>query len=186
MKNVNNYDDLQNILSDVIEEYNLDKVSVNSLLMSSFDFLEPELESASLVEINTRDWEKSKSVRLSNIQVDLKIALDVIFAVKPMFTAEGGHLILLILRAIIILVSAGTVHLSKKDAEVLFAIYRLQRASQRDIYDYLVRLSKENDDIDIVEELDIERSLSILEKVHAVELVDGGYHLNDIIRIKAS
>lgn len=186
MKNVNNYDDLKSLLSDVIEEYDLDKVSVNSLLMSSFDFLEPELESASLVEIDTRDWEKSKSVRLTNIQVDLKIALDVIFAVKPMFTAEGGHLILLILRAIIILVSAGTVKLSKNDAEVLFAIYRLQHASRKDIYDYIVRLSKENDDIDIVEKSDIVKTLSTLEKVHAVELVDGEYHLHDIIRIKAS
>jgi hypothetical protein len=186
MKNISGYDDLQNLLSDVVVEYELDPVTVNSLLLSSFVFLEPELQSATVAIIDPSNFEKSKSIRASNIQVDLKFALDAIFATISVFTAKSSLLILYVLKAIVLLIDKASIQLGKNDAIVLFAIYRLQKADKNAILRYINKLRTENDDIDIVNESTIEKSLKTLEDIKTIELIDGLYSLNDVIVIKAS
>lgn len=186
MNNINGYDDLQDALSDVIKEYELDTVSVRSLLMSSFDFLEPELQAASVAIIYPEDLEKSKSIHPSNIQVNIKFALDTIFAVKSIISTKDFSLVLLILKALVMFIHSATVQIKKEDAIVLYSIYRLQNANIDDIQKYIIKLKEENDDIDIIDEGIIERSILDLEKIKAIELVNGLYSLHDIILVKAS
>ncbi len=184
--NINGYEDLQDALSDVIKENNLDIVSVHSLLMSSFDFLEPELQSASVAIINFEELNKSKSIHPSNIQVNMKVALDAIFAVKSIFSAEDFSLVLLVLKAILTLINCSTVQINKEEAIVLFSVYRLKNSNVDGIYDYIKRLKEENENISVINREAIEQSLRSLEKIKAIELVDGLYSVRDIIILKAS
>ncbi len=182
MSSISGYDELIDLLSGFAREHDLDEVTVNSLFRSSVDFLEPELQTASVVILDSGKLDDTKSVKASNVKVGIKFALGAIFAVKPALTAKGIWLILLVLKAIVTLVGDMSIDLSKEEAIIIFAIYRLQVADDNRIYDYIT--TNFSEEYGCIPYDRFQKGLEQLVKIRTIKLVDGQYSLNEAVIVK--
>lgn len=182
MSNINCYEELEGALSSFIDEHELDDVTVNSLFRSSIEFLEPELQTATVVVLDAGKLDETKSIKASNVKIGIKFALGAIFAVKPMLTENGVWLVLLVLKAIVTLVGDHIVDLSREEAIILFAIYRLQSADEERILEYITSSLSVSHGIISKDRLD--EGLKKLEKIRTIKLVDGKFVVNETVIIK--
>lgn len=182
MSNIDGYEELEEALSSYIDEHELDRVTVNSLFRSSIEFLEPELQTATVVVLDVGKLDETKSIKASNVRIWIKFALGAIFAVKPMLTEKGIWLVLLVLKAIVTLVGDIKVDISSKEAIILFAIYRLQSADAEQIYEYIS--NSLSGSYGSVSKDRLNEGLKKLEKIKTIKLVDGQYVVNETMIIK--
>lgn len=182
MSSINGYEGLEGALSSFIDEHELDDVTVNSLFRSSVEFLEPELQTATVVVLDAGKLDETKSIKASNVKIGIKFALGAIFAVKPMLTEKGIWLVLLVLKAIVTLAGDLSENISREEAIILFAIYRLQSADAEQIHEYISNsLSDSNGN---VSKDRLNEGLKKLEKIRTIKLVDGKYVVNETVVIK--
>lgn len=97
------YEEIEKSLIPFTEEHDLDPVTVSSLIRGSIEVLEPEIPTASVAVIDADNLTSGISVKLKNIKVNLKFALNSIFSFKSVCDAEGMWLILAILKTIVFL-----------------------------------------------------------------------------------
>ena len=179
------YEVIENTLTSFIEEHELDKVTVNSLIRGSIEVLEPELPTASVAVIDTGDLASSVDIKPRNIRVNLKFALNSIFSFKPICDESGAWLVLAILNAILSLIKDMKMDLNKEEAVVLFALYRLQRATSDEIGAYINKLKENGESVDI-QNSEVQDALGKLEKLKTIKLEDGKFCLCETILIRKS
>ena len=143
------YEEIEKSLIPFTEEHDLDPVTVSSLIRGSIEVLEPEIPTASVAVIDADNLTSGISVKLKNIKVNLKFALNSIFSFKSVCDAEGMWLILAILKTIVFFVEEMKVELGEKEAVVLFCIYRLRAATSGEIIEYAEKLRKNGKEVDI-------------------------------------
>ncbi|MCR4637431.1 MAG: hypothetical protein K5754_14505 [Butyrivibrio sp.] len=177
------YDLLINDQRDFIKEHRIDEISVQSLFKATIDFVENEPEAASVVYISPDDFSKAKSTKISNVRINLKFAIDMIFAVNLVLTSDGMWLLLSLLKAIVFLYDSMTTKLEKDEAIVLFAIYRLQKADSSRIKEYLDSLATSNKSGDF-KVANVDESLQKLKKINTIDTVDGMWYITELIVVK--
>ncbi len=182
-KQLTEYDLLLRELEPLIEEKSLDRITVRSLLLSSVEIDEPEMGTAQVAVVSPKGLSKGKSLKLKNVKIGLKLALNSIFAVKTALSEEGCWLILCILKIICSLVSIMTVEFEKEESAALFAVYRLRSASSSRIIQYIDEL-KETKELSDIDTGKIESALEKLEEIGTIELVDGEYRLMETVIVQ--
>lgn len=179
------YEEIEKSLIPFTKEHDLDSITVNSLIRGSIEVVEPGFPRASIAVIDTKNPASSISLKLKNIKVNLKFALNSIFSFKSVCDAEGKWLILAILKTIVFLLEKMQVKLGENEAVVLFCIYRLQSATSGEIVEYVKKLKENGREADI-EIKDVNNALQNLEKIGTIKLENGKYFLCEIILIKNS
>lgn len=177
------YEEIEKSLIPFSEEHDLDSITVSSLIRGSIEVLEPEIPTASVAVIDANNLASGISVKLKNIKVNLKFALNSIFSFKSVCDAEGKWLILAILNTIVFLLEEMKIELGTKEAIVLFCIYRLQSATLREVIEYAEKLRKDGKETDIQIE-DVNNALKKLERIGTIKLENGKYYLCETILIR--
>ncbi len=177
------YELLLDELKPFIREKGLDIVSVKSLLLSTVEFDYVEDGAANTVFISSGTLSGGKSIKARNVKISVRLALNIIFAVKTAFSENGCWLILCILDIINNLINDAVEELTQDEAVVLFAIYRLRNADPEMIDRYVAEL-KENGYLDDKLDVDIRNSLKKLEKIRTIKLENGLYMLDEAVVIK--
>lgn len=179
------YEEIEKNLIPFTEEHDLDSITVSSLMRGSIEVLEPEIPTASVAVIDANNLTSGISVKLKNIKVNLKFALNSIFSFKSVCDVEGRWLILAILKTIVFLLKEMKVEFGEKEAIVLFCIYRLQSATSEEIIEYAQKLRENEKEVDIQIE-DVNDALKNLERIGTIKLEYGKYILCETILIRKS
>lgn len=176
------YEEIEKSLIPFTKEHDLDSITVSSLIRGSIEVLDPGFPRASIAVID-KNPASGISLKLKNIKVNLKFALNSIFSFKSVCDAEGKWLILAILKTIVFLLEEMQVKLGVNEAVVLFCIYRLQSATSGEIVEYAKKLKENMGEADIEIE-DVNVALQNLEKIGTIKLENGKYFLCETILIK--
>lgn len=179
------YEEIEQSLIPFLKEHDIDLITVSSLIRGSIEVLEPEIPTASVAAINGNDLTSGISLKLKNIKVNLKFALNSIFSFKSVCSSEGIWLILAILKAIVSLLGEIKVDLDAKEAIVLFCIYRLQSATPGEIIEYAEKLRENGKETDIQIE-DVNEALEKLERIRTIKLENGKYLLCEKVLVSKS
>ncbi len=179
------YEEIEKSLTSFSIEHNLDSVTLSSMIRGSIEVLEPEIPTASVAIIDADNLASGISVKLKNIKVNIKFALNSIFSFKSVCDAEGKWLTLAILKTIVFLLEEMKVKLGSKEATVLFCIYRLQSATPEQINAYAKKVKESTEDTDIKID-DVNEALRTLEKIGTIKLENGKYSLCETILIRKS
>lgn len=179
------YEEISKSLQSFSDEHSLDMVTLNSLIRGSVEIIEPEKTTASDITINPDNWTSGKSIKITNIKINLKFALNSVFSFKSICDSEGIWLILAFLKAILFLREASTIELDVNESIVLFCIYRLQTADSEEIVTYAKGLNLDIQTVDI-HSGNIENILKKLENIGTIKLEAGKYILRETIMINKS
>ncbi len=179
------YEEIEKNLMPFLKEHDLDAITLSSLIRGSIEVLEPEIPTASVAVIDADNLASGISVKLKNIKINMKFALNSIFSFKSVCDAEGVWLVLVMLKTIVFLLEETKVKLNANEAIVLFCIYRLQSATLKEIVEYTKTLKKNEKNADI-QIKDANDAIKNLEKIGTVKLEDGKYSLCETILIRKS
>lgn len=176
---------IEKSLEPFIAEHNLDEITVKSLVRGSVEIVEPDLPSVSYVILNEKDITSARSIKVKNIKINLKFALNSIFSLKSICEAEDEWLVLVVLKTIVSLFENMKIVLEKKEAIVLFCIYRLRSATAQEVQNYYKpnNFSKSACSEKLDEE-DIKKAIGTLQKIGAVDEKDGKYYIEETIYVR--
>lgn len=177
------YETVEEMLKPFIKEHALDEITVNSLIRGSMEILDSELPMASVAVINVGDLCSAASIKPKNIKINLKFALNSIFSFKTICGTQDLWLVLSIVKTIVFLVQDMTIQLSMHESIVLFALYRLQSATSREIIAYLSKLKEIDCNVDTQS---VNDALNNLEKIGTIMMEDGKYCICETIVIRKS
>ena len=148
------YNTVINLLQPVIEKYDLDKITVESLVRSSIEIDEHEIQPVTTI------WKSRKgtvySTKPSNIKVNLKFALSSIFRLKTTLNQEIDEL----------------------SAVVLVSVYRLQNGNTERIKQYAKEICPSSLS-DKLQSENIDDSLAKLESWGCISCEEGNYLVNE-------
>lgn len=179
------YEEIEKELEHYIKEYQLDPVTVKSLIRGSIEFHESDLPKAEVVIIKDKDLSSSRRISYRNIQFNLKFALDSIFSFKSIFEASDSKLISCLLMAVLIFKDDIIKQLEEEETIVLYALYQIQNATENEIGKYIKKLKKD-EVIDDINNINIKKALQNLEKIGCIQMKDGKYCLCEKIIIRKS
>lgn len=179
------YEEIAKSLQSFSDEHNLDMVTLNSLIRGSVEILDPERTTASVIMINPDNWTSGKSIKIKNIKINLKFALNSVFSFKSIYDSEGIWLVLAFLKAILFLLEESKIELGVNESIALFCIYRLQTADSEKIVTYAKGLNLDNQTTDI-HAGNIKNILKKLENIGTIKLEAGKYHLRETLVINKS
>ena len=172
------YKEVTKNLEPVIEKYDLDKITVESLVRSSIEIEEQSVQPVTAI------WSfrngKTYSTKASNIKVNLKFALSSVFRLKTTLGQRDFWLALAIIYLIVDLFTTATQEIDEISSVVLIAVYRLQHGDEKRILEYINEICTENLKKDILPE-HIEESLEKLESWGCISCVDGKYRVNETV-----
>lgn len=164
-------------LQPVIEAFNLDRVSVESLVRSCVEIEDPPSPPASTI------WKDKKGVayttKLPNIKIDLRFALETVLGLQPVIRKEDIWMVLAVLNIVVRLFCEMTEKIDDFSSLVLVAVYRLRYADAEKIRNYVKTIDLDKDrkiSDDILAE-----TLTKLEKLGCIRLENGGFVLNETI-----
>ena len=170
------YNTVINLLQPVIEKYDLDKITVESLIRSSIEVDEQEIQPVTAV------WKSKKGVvystKASNIKVNLKFALSSLFRLKTTLSQKDIWLGLAIIYLIVDLFTSATKEIDELSAVVLVSVYRLQSGNNERIKQY----AKEICPAPLSDKLqfeNVDESLQKLESWGCISCEDGNYMVNE-------
>lgn len=166
------------MLEPTIEKYNLDKITIESLVRSCIEVEEQPIQPVQIL------WKtkhgKSYSTKPSNIKVNLKFALTSVFRVKTIMSQEDVWIVLAILHMIVDLFTTATQEIDEISALVLIGVYRLQHGDIERLNHYLMEISPENLKEHITMTA-IEGALTKLEGWSCICCVGGQYVVNETV-----
>lgn len=164
-------------LQPVIEAFNLDRVSVESLVRSSIEIEEQPIPPASVI------WRDRKGImhttKPSNIKVNLRFALETVLDLRPVICKEDIWMVLAILNVVMGLFSKITEDIDDFSGLVLVAVYRLRHAETENIRNYVREIDPDKNR-KISDEIFME-TLTKLEKLGCIRLENGQFALNETI-----
>ena len=170
------YNTVINLLQTVIEKYDLDKITVESLVRSSIEIDEHEIQPVTTI------WKSRKgtvySTKPSNIKVNLKFALSSIFRLKTTLNQEDIWLGLAIIHLIVDLFTSATQEIDELSAVVLVSVYRLQNGNTERIKQYAKEICPSSLS-DKLQSENIDDSLAKLESWGCISCEEGNYLVNE-------
>lgn len=193
----------KNILS-ISEEYDLDPELLEELYYKNIEFQELSTKQtnnrrakAARSSYNIRAFErpallgvieadkngKLHSIKLQNINFDLKFLLEIICAVGSMMDPNRIKILLAVLTLLVKLFGMMIRELSDKDAVVLLCIRDLTSATPEKIVEYAKEQRKNEDDPLLTLE-DVKKSLKVLKELKTIKLIEGEYYICEKIKLK--
>lgn len=163
----------------------LDGVTVKSLFRTCIESVNPELPRSSVIIKGIKNSEKSYSVKLQNIKLNLNFALDMILGVDS--ALEGNRLILifLVLDVLRTFFSNITEELEEKDAYLIYLIHKMDYkkvgVSKESLMEYLKKDVRSQEKKYFEKEKDLENSLKRLEDIHSIMMENGCYRVTETI-----
>lgn len=164
-------------LQPVIEAFDLDRVSVESLVRSCVEVEEQPIPPASNI------WRDKKGVahttKPSNFKINLRFALDTVLGLQPYVCKKDIWMVFAVLNIIVKLFSEMTESIDDFSGLVLVAVYRLRQADAETIRNYVKTIDPDKDrklSDDIVDE-----TLVKLEKLGCIRLENGKFALNETV-----
>lgn len=172
------YKEVTNRLEPVIEKYDLDRITVESLVRSSIEIEEQSIQPVTAV------W-KSKSGKVystkgSNIKINLKFALSSVFRLKTTLGQKDFWFGLAIIYLIVDLFTMATEEIDENSSVVLIAVYRLQQGDEERLLDYIDKICPENLKNNMTQEC-VEEALKKLESWGCISCIEGLYMVNETV-----
>ena len=145
------YKEVTKNLEPVIEKYDLDKITVESLVRSSIEIEEQSVQPVTAI------WSfrngKTYSTKASNIKVKFKICAFISISTKKRrWGRRDFWLALAIIYLIVDLFTTATQEIDEISSVVLIAVYRLQHGDEKRILEYINEICPENLKKDIMPE----------------------------------
>lgn len=165
-------------LEPVIGQYNLDKITVESLLRSSIEIEEQDIQPVTAVWKNKKG--KTYSTKASNIKVNLKFALSSLFRLKTTLSEKDFWLVLAIIHLIVDLFTMATQEVDEFSSVVMIAVYRLQHGDMERLVTYIEEICPADLRAAISSE-NIEESLNKLESWGCISCLNGKYEVNESV-----
>ena len=172
------YIEINNMLEPVIKEYNLDEISVKSLVRSCIEIEEQPIQPATVVW-KSKDG-NSYSTKPSNIKVNLKFALSTVFRLKTVINQKDIWLILAILHLVVDLFTCSTTKIDELSGLTLLSVYRLQHADEERLFRYAKEICPKGKE-EILQKADFNLSLARLEEWGCIKMEQGEYILNETV-----
>lgn len=166
------------MLNPILEKYELDKITVESLVRSSIEVEEQQVNPVTFFWKSKQG--KSYSTKASNIKVNLVFSLKSIFRVKNIISEKDVWLALTIIYMIVDLFTVATQEIDELSALVLIGVYRLQHGNIERLNNYIKEISPESMKEDITIQ-GIEESLIKLEGWGCIHCVEGEYIVNETV-----
>lgn len=174
------YNHVIKMLEPVIEKYDLDKITIESLVRSSIEVEEQMIQPVTAVWRSKSG--KMYSTKASNIKVSLQFALTIVFRLKTVWGMKDIWLGIAIIHMIIDSFISATLEIDEWSSITLISVYRLQHADKKAIFEYAGKICPLNLKKDITEEC-IDNSLNKLESWGCIALLDGFYKVNEIVTV---
>lgn len=172
------YNTLVDKLKPIIEQYKLDTITVESLIRSSVEVEDLEVQPVTTIWKNKEG--KVYSTKASNIKVDLKFALSSVLRVKTIIEKKDIWLVLAIIHLIVDLFTMATQEVDEFSSVVLVAVYRLQHCNLERISDYINEICLEDMKCMFSSEK-IEESLEKLESWGCITCKEGKFEVNETV-----
>lgn len=173
-----NYKIAIDMLEPVINKYKLDKIAVESLVRSSIEIEDQEIQPVTAIWRSTNG--KVYSTKPSNIKVNLKFALDLAFRLKTTFTQKDIWFGIAIIDIIVALFTSATKEIDEFSSIVLLSVYRRQHRNIEEIIEYVEKICSKNSKNDISKEI-IKESLEKLESWGCIRCIDGLYEISETV-----
>lgn len=172
------YKEIIDMLEPIIDEYDLDKISVESLVRSSIEVEEQPVQPVTML------W-KSKdgniySAKPSNIKMNLRFALSTAFRMKTVISQKDLWLALAIVHLVVDLFAGTVKKIDEISGLILLAVYRLQSADEKRIFEYAKEICPE-EKLGIINETSVKIALDHLEEWGCIKLEQGRYVLNETV-----
>lgn len=172
------YKTVIDVLEPIIEEHDLDRIMVESLVRSCIEIEEQPIQPVTAI------WKTRQgniySTKASNIKVNLKFALASVFRIKTIMYQEDIWFCLAIIHIIVDLFTTATQEIDEISSLVLIGIYRLQNGDYERINHYILEIAPANIKKDITRAT-IEEALKKLEGWGCIRCVDGKYLVNETV-----
>lgn len=136
------YKNVIDMLEPIIEEHDLDKITVESLVRSCIDVEEQTIQPVTVLWKTKQG--KTYSTKASNIKVNLKFALASLFRVKTIINQKDVWFGMAIIYMIVDLFTNATKEIDEISALVLIGVYRLQHGDIERINRYILEISPDN------------------------------------------
>ncbi len=172
------YTRIISMLEPVIKEYNLDEISVKSLVRSSIEVEEQPIQPATVVW-KSKDG-KIYSTKPSNIKVNLKFALSTIFRLKTVISQKDIWVALAVLHLVVDLFTNSAIEIDELAGLALLSVYRLQHADEERLLKYAEEICPEEKH-EMVQKDDFVLSLARLEEWGCIKKEQGEYILNETV-----
>lgn len=164
------YNKVIQMLKPVIEKYDLDSITVESLVRTSL-VIESGEYTAALVCWKDREGQVY-STKPSNIKVNLNFALSTAFRLKAAIYAKDIWLSLSILYLVVGLFTDATKKVDEISSLVLLSVYRLEEAEAEHIFEYSSKINPDDSGIQLTKETCI-KALNNLEDLKCIKLENG-------------
>lgn len=177
----------ETIISKTIEDYvfkdpicdKLDPITVRSLFRSCIEPENPELPHSSIVKRDISNPEVAYSLKISNIKLNLRFALDIIIGLNSIYNESKEQLLILLLKVIQYFFSESKVKIDKKQTYVLYAIALLEGNGEGVLEERIIQYAQKNKKEDMI--TDIDSILKELENLKTIYLLEGKYHLCETV-----
>lgn len=172
------YEMVSDMLEPVINQYNLDKITIESMIRSSVEFEEQEIQPVTAV------WKfkngKTYSTKASNIKINLKFALSSVFRLKSILEEKDIWIGIAIIHLIVDSFIMAVQEIDEISSVVLIAVYRLVHGDTERLRNYVEKICPPN----LKQQLTLdcmEDSLKKLESWGCISCSDGIYMVNETI-----
>lgn len=168
-----------NMLEPMIKKYDLDRITLESLVRSSIEIEEQDIQPVTAI------WRNKKgqiySTKASNIKVNLSFALSSLFRLKTSLNQKDFWLVLAIIHLIVDLFTMATKEVDEFSAVVLVGVYRLQHANIEKIMEYIKEICPK--DLNSKVTIDsINEALKKLESWGCISVLNGEYIVNETVK----
>lgn len=163
----------------------LDPVTVSSLFRSCIEPLNPELPRSAIIIRDKKTPSMLHSVKLKNIKLNFRFALDMVLGVGALFDTTKKMLLWLILDVVCKFWNELNVTIKPEDAYIIYTLYEKDYLDHgltlEEIRNYMVTSEREDIKLYYSETEKLEAVLNELEKINTILLSDGRYHLQEVI-----
>ncbi len=161
-------------LQPIIDEHELDKITIAGLVRGSIEIEQQPIQAAS--RIWTTKNGVTYTIKPSNIKVSLGFALGNAFRLKTLFSQKDIWLVFAIIHMLVDLFTDAVDLVDETSALVLLAVYRMQNGNFEKIFDYAQRIKPEESHIEINEKT-CYRALENLQELRCIKLLESGEYI---------
>lgn len=172
------YKKVSDMLEPIEKKYQLDSITVESLVRSSIEVEEQDIQPVTAIW-KSKDG-KIYSTKPSNIKINLKFALSSVFSLKTILVQEDFWLVLAILHMIVDSFISATKEIDEVSSVVLVAVYRLECGDLERILGYVNKICPSSL-IDKASPESIQESLEKLESWGCITSNGGKYVVNETV-----
>lgn len=170
------YNSIMEIMQPIIQEHNLDEITMESIVRSCVEVEEKEIQRAKYIRPGLKG--EIYSTKLPNIKINLEFIFSTLNASKAVVKEKSMWMGVAVIYLVYYLFKQSTVKIENSEimSLVLFALYRLRRANVKETEEYVKQIAPDNMKKKVTIEV-IEKSLCKLEELKCISLIEGKYIL---------